>query len=343
MQTDPREEPDISRRAEDGSGPVPDADGVTEKVLQGEHLALYQRFVERLTREWPGFLARRSERLAPHPIIGEAAEKVTESILEDLFTQVLDWPLSCFNPQIQRADIVLSELGFKRLIIEAKRPASLAWHRSAVDRAMEQVLGYASAQKVQCVAVSDGHMLFAADLIEDGRRDRIFVSLGNSAPPAELWWLSRGAIYRPRDIPSGTLLRLLPERPVIDVATDPEGESGAFVHPKYKLPACCFAYVGDHSKTATWKLPYLLADGTVDAKRLPKAIQSILTNYRGVKVSKIPEGAIPSVLDRLARAAAQAGHMPPEAPNPAPVYRQLALALEQLKARIKGQTDGDGE
>ncbi len=74
----------------------------------------------------------------------------------------------------------------------------------------------------------------------------------------------------------------------------------------------------------------MLADGAVDAKRLPKAVQAILSNYRGAKVSGIPEEAIPAVLSRLARAARHAGHMPPEASNPAPIYRQLAEALEQL-------------
>lgn len=102
------------------------------------------------------------------------------------------------------------------------------------------------------------------------------------------------------------------------------------LHPKYHIPAQCFGYVGDYSKLRTWTLPYLLADGAVDTKRLPKAVQCILSNYRGTKVSGIPEQAIPAVLARLARAARQAGHMPPEAANPAPVYRQLAEALEQL-------------
>ncbi len=59
-------------------------------------------------------------------------------------------------------------------------------------------------------------------------------------------------------------------------------------------------------------------------------MQAILSNYRGAKVSGIPEGAIPTVLARLARAVRQAGHMPPEACSPAPIYRQLAEALEQL-------------
>jgi hypothetical protein len=108
------------------------------------------------------------------------------------------------------------------------------------------------------------------------------------------------------------------------------GSAEGLLHPKYHLPAQCFAYIGDYSKPHTWKRPYLLAGGAVDAKRLPKAVQAILSNYRGAKVSGIPEGAIPAVLTRLARAARQAGHMPPQGCNPALVYRQLAEALEQL-------------
>jgi hypothetical protein len=61
-------------------------------------------------------------------------------------------------------------------------------------------------------------------------------------------------------------------------------------------PASCFAHVGDYSKPHSWKLPYLTADGAVDAERLPKAIQAILSNYRGEKVAGIPEEAIPAVL-----------------------------------------------
>ena len=37
------------------------------------------------------------------------------------------------------------------------------------------------------------------------------------------------------------------------------------LRPKYNLPAQCLAYAGDYSKPRSWKLPYLLADGVVDA------------------------------------------------------------------------------
>ena len=101
-------------------------------------------------------------------------------------------------------------------------------------------------------------------------------------------------------------------------------------HPTYKLPARCFAYVGAESDPKTWKLPYLLADGRVDLKRLPAAIQAVITSYRGKKVSGIPDDQLANVLVKLGRAAAQAEKMPFQDPRAAAVYRQLQLALEQL-------------
>ena len=76
---------------------------------------------------------------------------------------------------------------------------------------------------------------------------------------------------------------------------------------------------------------------SIDAKRLPKAIQCILSNYRGARVSGIPEQAIPAVLARLAGAAVRAGHRSPVASNPARVYRQLPDALKQLDITPEGE------
>ena len=56
----------------------------------------------------------------------------------------------------------------------------------------------------------------------------------------------------------------------------------------------------------------------------------ILSNYLGVRVSGIPEPAIPDVLLRLARASVRGGKMPHQSGDPAPAYQQLAEALEQL-------------
>jgi len=68
----------------------------------------------------------------------------------------------------------------------------------------------------------------------------------------------------------------------------------------------------------------------INAARLPKAIQAILSNYRGARVSGIPEAVIPDVLLRLAGAAAKLGRMPHRDGKRVPVYQQLAEALEQL-------------
>ena len=71
-------------------------------------------------------------------------------------------------------------------------------------------------------------------------------------------------------------------------------------------------------------------DGSIDVKRLPKAIQAILSNYRGASVSSVPEKAIPDVLQRLAEAAEQLGKMPHQGET-ADVYEKLAQVLEQLE------------
>jgi hypothetical protein len=60
------------------------------------------------------------------------------------------------------------------------------------------------------------------------------------------------------------------------------------------------------------------------------AIQAILSNYRGTKVSGIPEADIPAVLLRLAEVATSLGRMPHQRGDAAEIYRQLADALEQL-------------
>jgi hypothetical protein len=297
------------------------------------NLASHRHCVERLQTAWPAFLAKRAQRLEQQRRLGEACEKVAENILEDLFTSVLDWPLSDLNNQLKYADIVLTSLGIKHLLVEVKRPGSLAWNRRAVNSALDQAKRYADEQKVKTVAISDGEMLYAANIADGGLRDRIFVSLGTTEPPCDLWWLSVQGIWREVDLADRAQIHLLPEGPVLHAAfAETIGNPQILLHPKYHLPAYCFAYAGDHSKPHSWKLPYLLADGTVDAKRLPKAVQAILSNYRGAKVSGIPEQAIKAVLARLAKAARQIGHMPPEACNPAPIYRQLAEALEQLGA-----------
>jgi hypothetical protein len=242
---------------------------------------------------------------------------------------VLDWSLGEINNQMGYADLVLTRLGVKHLLIEVKHPGSLAWNRRAVEAALEQAHRYASEQLVRTIAVSDGCMLYAADIEHGGLRDRVFIDLAAADPEESLWWLSVHGIYRPRSDATDAAVRLLPAAP-LDAPVVDEAAEASFLHPKYELPARCFGYVGSAADPKTWKLPFRNADGTVDPRRLPKAVQAILSNYRGVQVSGIPEADIPDVLMRLARAAAQLGRMPHQSPDTAEVYRQLAAALEQL-------------
>lgn len=195
---------------------------------------------------------------------------MAENILEDLFTMVLDWQLSEVNNQIDYADLVLTRLGVKHLIVEVKRPGALAWNQRSVDLALAQAHRYADEQKVRSIAISDGTMLYARDHIPGGHRDRVFVRLDQPDAPRDLWWLSIDGIYRTREDPTGARLRLL--APALDSAPGPETVTQAdLVHPRYHLPARCFAYVGNAAQPKTWHLPYLLADGTPDLARLPEA------------------------------------------------------------------------
>jgi hypothetical protein len=162
-----------------------------------------------------------------------------------------------------------------------------------------------------------------------GLKDRLFVSLLGPEPLDDLWWLSVHGIYRPIPADHPATVHNLPECDDQPSVAPGSGDA-SLLHPKYKISARCFAYVGDANHPGTWKLPYRLADGSVDLKRLPKAIQCIISNYRGAKVSGIPEKDIPDVLVRLGKAAVAVGKMPHQSPEPSQAYCQLADVLAQL-------------
>lgn len=299
-------------------------------MAETEKLASYQHCIQHIHSSWPTFLQKRQQRLKQQDRHdGIASEKVAENIIEDLFTEVLDWELFDLNNQVEHADIVMTKGGIKYLLLEIKRPGALAWNQRAVERALVQAIGYAIEQHVTCIAISDAIMLYAANLKHGNLEDRIFVSLTSTTPPLDLWWLSVHGIYRPC-----SLARSL-QSPLLSQEDTPDSSQGEPIeetlHPKYKLPAFCFAYVPNPTQPSTWKLPYRLIDGTIDEKRLPKAIQCIISNYRGAKVSGIPEADVPSILVRLARGAESIGKMPHQRGDTAAIYQQLADVLEQIE------------
>lgn len=277
--------------------------------------ARQRRCVERIHERWPAFLEARESHLRSHGVGRTPSEKVAENILCDLFATVLDWTRDQVRLQENRADLMLTRLGVKYIVLEAKRPGSLDGSGS-VARALRQAAGYAAEQHIDKIAVSDGCLLEAHDVTATGLRPRLRVHLSDTTPPDDLWWLSTRGIYRTPDVPEA--VRIPPQR-----LSDDD-----LLHPKYGLPARCFAYVGDPRRTTTWKLPYLLMDGQVDERRLPKAIGAVLRDYRGEHV-RLPEEHIHDVLIRLGRAATRQGRMPHQDPTPAAVYEALRDALVQ--------------
>ncbi len=291
-----------------------------------EELASYRRCADRIDANWQAFQERRAARLRERERFGHAAERAVESIVEDLFTMVLDWSFGDINHQVGYADILLTRLGIKHLIVETKRPGSLAWNRLAVDRALEQVCRYAAEQKVRCVAVSDGTMIYAADVCHGGLSDRIFCSIADPEPQAALCWLSLDGIYRERSDAAAAKRDMLPEVTPVSEAVPAELADERLLHPKYKLPVQCFAYAGDASDPRTWRLPYLNDDGSVDAKRLPKggAVDSQQLSRRSPE--QRPRGGYP----RGARAPCMCRRQDRQAPQP---DRPAGLCLREPRCR----------
>jgi hypothetical protein len=236
---------------------------------------------------------------------------------------VLDWSKGDILYQQGRADIILSKNLEKYLVIEVKRPGSLQPHRYSLEAALEQARGYADQQNVTRIAASDGKLFFAADIEHGADVDRTLVELDEETPPLGLWWLSVHGIYRRCE--DKVVWPSTSGDPCISI------DANTLLHPKYRLPARCFAYVGNANDPKTWKLPFREADGRIIDRRLPKAIQALLSNYRGAKVGGIPDPAIPSVLTKLACAAMQEGRMPAPGNEAAPVYQELAAVIRQQK------------
>lgn len=282
-------------------------------------LSTYQSLLSRGNDNWKNFLESRQCRLSKS---NPAAinERVSENIVIELLTTVLDWETESIQQQVEYADITLCHLGITRLIIETKRPGLLKWNQNEVEKALAQARRYADKQSVKTIAICDGHLLYAADIKHGGLKERLYVELNHDDFPDDLFWISKHGIYRDRE----NYQQKLNQKNEVALTADD------LLHPKYQVPARCFAYVGDASNHKTWKLPYLLANGNVDTRRLSGAVRCIITNYRGTNVKGVPHDAIPEVLKRLGEAAQQAGKMPSQNPKTADTYRQLSEILQVI-------------
>lgn len=293
-------------------------------------LAQFRNFILRAEAAWPTFQARREDRLIQAKRNGVAAEKVAEDILADFFTIVLDWGIPDLNHQVGYADIILTRSGIKRLLIEAKRPGFLDWGNKTLGDALGQAHRYADEQRVKTIAVSDGNIFYAVDIVNGGLKDRVRLHLDSGQFQPDSWWVSKEGVDRPAEILAAH--RIMNEENTMATASSEEAghTSEILLHKKYGVPANCFAYVPDASDPSTWKLPCWKVYGEeVDTGRLPGAIRAIVTNYRGTHAT-IPEESVPDILVRLGKAASWARKLPEQDPNPKDSYRQLYEALDQL-------------
>lgn len=189
----------------------------------------------------PDFLEKRTQWLVQEDRNGSAPEKVAESILADFFTVPLDWKIGDLNNQVAYADIVLTKMGIKRLLVEVKRPHSLSWEQSSLERALTQARRYADEQRVSTIAVSDGTLFYAADIANGGLKHRTRLRLDAASPCLDAYWVSVDGIYRAPE-------RLAEERQNEATgvpAASPEPEAAVatmdtpLLHRHYRLPAEC--------------------------------------------------------------------------------------------------------
>lgn len=304
---------------------------ISENINELSKLSQYNKFVKHAEAAWPEFQERRNNRLIQAGRNDGASEKVAENILEDFFTIALDWNLSDINYQLHYADMVLTRSGINRIIIEAKRPDSLDFERASLDRAIEQARRYADEQRIKTIAVSDGVIFYAADIINGGLKPRARFKLDIPAFCLNSWWVSREGVDRDsKNLVSETFTQTGSVANREDSYTEDESAEPVLLHAKYNIPAICFAYAPDATNPNTWKLPCWEVYGKkVDEKRLPGAIRSVVSNYRGAHAS-IPEEAVPDVLVRLGKAAAMINKLPSQDPNPKKSFQQLRDVLYQI-------------
>ena len=291
-----------------------------------ENQAKYKKFIERINSNWANFTEKRNSLLIQQERFGKVPEKITENIIFHLFTEVLDWNIKDINYQIDYADIEITKLGIKRILIETKRPGGIIWDQFKIEKHINQALRYAYAQKVSVIGISDGEKLYILNVKGGLIEPRIFISLDTETPNEDLYYISVNGIDKKKNIDID-LKNNQKESLIKDTEKVINNE---LLNTQYNLPARCFAYIGNPNKPTTWKLPYLLEDGSVNIKRLPGAVQCVVTNFRGLQVKTIPEKDIPSVLLKLGKAAKSVGKLDPENPKMANCYKQLYNAVVQL-------------
>ena len=296
-----------------------------------ENQAKYKRFIDDINSNWSSFVKKRNDLLIQQKRYGKISEKATLKILNVLFTEILDWDIKDINDEVDYADIVITKLGIKRIIIEAKRPYGISWNEFQIEKHIDQANRYASEQKVNIIAISDGKYLLVFNVDEGSRDPRILIDLESDEPNCDLYYISVNGVDKKKNT-NVNWENIKNPKLIKNIEKEIDSE---LINKTYKLPSRCFAYVGDPNKPSTWKLPYLSLDGSVNIKRLPGAVECVVTNFRGLQIKTIPEENINEVLIKLAKASKSVGKLNPNNPKMANCYKQLYKAIDQIGALDK--------
>lgn len=226
-------------------------------------------------------------------------------MLERLLSDVLGYEPDQIDREPDHADFLLLYRGVKLMVIETK-DWDVFHKQEALDAALLQACTYAKRHRVQYIAAFDGVRLVLGERAGNEIRLKIELCIDEDEPHENLFFFSHYGLSKlPKDV-----MRALPISPN-EVAAVDMNLSEYKTHHGVKLHYSCFAYIGDLRAKSTWKMPYRNEDGSVDTRRIDKAVNYLFSpgGYRGAtaRESSVPQAAQPEVARKLAIAYQEIG------------------------------------
>lgn len=254
--------------------------------------------------EWSTFRERYKKIVSEYERGSRLHEKDIEIIFHSLAEGPLGYEIEQLSTQREYADYALVDRGLKLAIVEIKsfRAFASKQEQSQLESALIQAARYAHRHRTPHLMAFDGVILTLAELegVQDVIKVHIQVNIEADEPPGNLFYFTHYGLFCH---PTEELLTL-----PYDADEDAELKK---THHGVKLHYSCFAHVGDIRDKGTWRAPYRNPDGSVDVKRLPHAVNYLLSpsGHRGKQASRqrIPEAATPLVALRLAKAYKEIG------------------------------------
>lgn len=248
---------------------------------------------------WPTFREFRT-RTYHHVQNGRRlSEQDVGGVLERLLTGPLGYSPEQIRRQTDFIDYELLVRDRKVAVVETK-----GWEAfrttGGLDEALVQAANYGARNQVKHLFAFDGEIMALAVQAGDSIRVISESRVDGEQAPEELFFFTEYGLSK------------VPDKPLRSFQFEPSAlPSELKTHHGTSLHYKCFAYVGDLRDKATWRLPYLNPDFSVDTSRIDKAVNYLLSpgGYRGVTVTdkSIPEAASVDVAKKLAKAYKEIG------------------------------------